>query len=327
LGGSEYLLSHCIAGYLCGSKLNIRRLSHNACRWQTTPLLGGPKLLPNDTVVKSEKGSLRASITMWPKVNHESYGSGGDGAGEGGIRSADRLQSDGASMRPLMMAGCLVLLSVLGCASMRGTSTRPAPAGVQVVPPPGVGLDADLRTQAPVAAAPAIQPVAPSVDNTGRPSSVGVEHPDATGSVSAATNSSTTKSSSSPVNHPVKQGAPAPALLRPAAPATTSNKASPETPTLDLAALEQRLRDTHAIGVFTKLSLKNQVDDLLNAFRALYRGPNKRPTPELRQRYDLLLLKVLSLLQDSDPQLAAAISSSREAIWGILADPDKLATI
>jgi hypothetical protein len=230
-------------------------------------------------------------------------------------------------MRPLMMAGCLVLLSVLGCASTRGTSTRPAPAGVQVVPPPGVGLDADLRTQAPVAAAPAIQPVAPSVDKTGRASSVGVEHPDATGSVSAATNSSTAKSSSSPVNHPVKEGAPAPALLRPAAPATTSNKASPETPTLDLAALEQRLRDTHAIGVFTKLSLKNQVDDLLNAFRALYRGPNKRPTPELRQRYDLLLLKVLSLLQDSDPQLAAAIASSREAIWGILADPDKLATI
>ena len=230
-------------------------------------------------------------------------------------------------MRPLMMAGFLVILSVLGCASTKGTSTRPAPAGVQVAPPPDVGSDADLRTAAPVAAPPAIQPVAPSVDTTGRASSVGVEHPDAAGSVSAATGSSATKSSSSTVNHPIKQGVLPPAPPRPAAPATPPNKASPETPTLDLAALEQRLRDTHAIGVFTKLSLKNQVDDLLNAFRALYRGPNKRPTPELRQRYDLLLLKVLSLLQDSDPQLAAAISSSREAIWGILADPDKLATI
>jgi len=91
--------------------------------------------------------------------------------------------------------------------------------------------------------------------------------------------------------------------------------------------LEQRLRETRAIGVFTKLSLKNQVDDLLNAFRALYRGPNKHPPAELRQRYDLLLLKVLTLLQDGDPPLAAAIASSREAIWGILADPDKFATI
>jgi biotin operon repressor len=37
----------------------------------------------------------------------------------------------------------------------------------------------------------------------------------------------------------------------------------------------------------------------------------------------MLLLKVLALLQDSDPSLARTISGSREAIWGILADPDK----
>jgi hypothetical protein len=98
-------------------------------------------------------------------------------------------------------------------------------------------------------------------------------------------------------------------------------------PALDLAALEQRLRDTHAIGVFTKLSLKNQVDDLLDQFRGFYKGQIKIPLAELRQRYDLLLLKVLSLLQDADQQLASAISSSREAIWGVLADPDKFAKI
>jgi hypothetical protein len=89
--------------------------------------------------------------------------------------------------------------------------------------------------------------------------------------------------------------------------------------------LERRLRETKAIGVFTKLSLKNQVDDLLKAFRTLYQGPNKRPPPELRQRYDGLLLKVLSLLQDSDPPLAADIASSREAIWNILSDPEQFA--
>jgi len=97
-------------------------------------------------------------------------------------------------------------------------------------------------------------------------------------------------------------------------------------PTLDLASLEQRLRDTKAIGIFTKLSLKNQVDDLLNDFRLLYKNA-KRPGPEMRQRYDLLLLKVLTLLQDGDPPLASAIASSKEAIWNILSDPDKLAKI
>ena len=91
--------------------------------------------------------------------------------------------------------------------------------------------------------------------------------------------------------------------------------------------MESRLRDTRAIGVFTKLSLKNQVDDLLNEFRDYYRGPNKRPSADMRQHYDSLLVKVLGLLRDGDPTLATAISSSREAIWGILSNPDKFAKI
>jgi hypothetical protein len=142
--------------------------------------------------------------------------------------------------------------------------------------------------------------------------------------VSPAAGSTPPKPNPSAAKPPIKQEGTAPA--RQAAPAVTSNK-GPETPTLNLADLEQRLRDTHAIGVFTKLSLKNQVDDLLSAFRTLYKGPDKHPSAELRQRYDLLLLKVLSLLQDSDPSLASAISSSREAIWGILSDPNKFAAI
>jgi hypothetical protein len=109
--------------------------------------------------------------------------------------------------------------------------------------------------------------------------------------------------------------------------AATAAAPPPPAHTLDLTSLEQRLRDTKAIGVFTKLSLKNQVDDLLGDLRALYKRAKPPPGPEFRQRYDLLLLKVLSLLQDGDPPLAAAISSSKEAIWNILADPDKLAKI
>ena len=47
----------------------------------------------------------------------------------------------------------------------------------------------------------------------------------------------------------------------------------------------------------------------------------------LRQQDDLLLLKVLSLLQDNDASLASAISASRESIWGILVDPAKFAKL
>jgi len=97
----------------------------------------------------------------------------------------------------------------------------------------------------------------------------------------------------------------------------------PAPPPLDLTSLEKRLRETDAIGVFTKLTLKNQVDDLLDRFQAHYEGRAKSTVPELRQPFDLLILKVLSLLQDRDSSLAGAILASREAMWGILADPVK----
>ena len=77
--------------------------------------------------------------------------------------------------------------------------------------------------------------------------------------------------------------------------------------------------------MLTKLSLKNQVDDLLDKFRAYYKRQSTTTLAELRRPYDMLLLKVLSLLQDSDPALARDIVASREAIWGILADREKFA--
>jgi len=98
-------------------------------------------------------------------------------------------------------------------------------------------------------------------------------------------------------------------------------------PPLDVEALKTRLRDTHAIGVFTKLALKNQMDDLLEQFRAHYQSGQKTGVASLRQPYDMLVLKVLSLVQDGDPSLARTISGSREAIWAILADPEKFNSV
>lgn len=96
---------------------------------------------------------------------------------------------------------------------------------------------------------------------------------------------------------------------------------------LDLKSLEARLKETQAIGVFTKLTLKNQIDELLDRFRAFHQGKLKTSLADLRRSYDMLVLKVLALLQDADPPLAGAIAGSREAIWGILSDPAKFAAV
>jgi hypothetical protein len=120
--------------------------------------------------------------------------------------------------------------------------------------------------------------------------------------------------------------APAAAVASTAAPAS-AKPAAPAAAALDLNGLEQRLRDTRAIGVFTKLSLKNQVDDLLTEFRTYHKGRTPPTLTQLRQQYEVLLMKVVTLLQDGDPSLAGAVTSSREAIWGVLTDPVKFANI
>lgn len=132
---------------------------------------------------------------------------------------------------------------------------------------------------------------------------------------------------------PTQQGGRQPAV-KPATPATPATKAAPPvaktllaTAPLDLSRLEEELKETKAIGFFTKITLKNQVDDLLDKFRGYHQGTAKLTIRDLRQSYDLLMMKVLSLLQDEDQKLASAIVSSREAIWGLLADPKTFATL
>jgi len=110
------------------------------------------------------------------------------------------------------------------------------------------------------------------------------------------------------------------------APSSTQAPAVSQPPaadTLDFAALGSRLRSTKAIGVLTKLSVKNQADDLLDQFRDYYKQRSTATLPELRRSYDMLVLKLLSLLQDDDPPLATDINRSRAAIWDILSDQRK----
>jgi len=89
----------------------------------------------------------------------------------------------------------------------------------------------------------------------------------------------------------------------------------------DIKALVARLRDTSAIGFFTKLALKNQIDDLMDRFRRLHAREEETPLDRLRDQFNLLFMKVITLLQDGDPALGQEIARGREILWGKLADP------
>jgi hypothetical protein len=129
------------------------------------------------------------------------------------------------------------------------------------------------------------------------------------------------KEKAAPASTPILPGP-----LTAAVPGPPPAQSSPK-PQLDFKAMEQRLRNTSAIGVFTKLSIKNQVDDLLKAFKGYHAGQTPPTLDDLHQRYDGLLLKVVSLVQNDDPDLASSISASRTAIWERLSNRESFQAI
>jgi hypothetical protein len=226
-------------------------------------------------------------------------------------------------MAKVSIAGFAAVLCLAGCAHQQRAVSPPAPveaAPAAQPPPAGPPASQPATTLPPTAPQAGTGPVAPSSAPTAQPkANVGA---------STATQPHPASAKPSAANTPPKPAGSEPATgARQPAIAATARQTIPVAPALDLTSLEQRLRDTRAIGLFTKLSLKNQVDDLLQQFRAFHSGQSKMMLTELRQKYELLLLKVVSLLQDGDPPLAAAVSSSREAIWGILTDPEKFSKI
>ena len=162
-----------------------------------------------------------------------------------------------------------------------------------------------------------------------------VSSPDSAPVPPPATRATTTVSST--VKPPVTQPATPRATTKANAPVAKTPVPTPKTtnaatapdapPTLDLTGLENQLKSTKAIGIFSKIALKNQVDDLMKQFREHYQGKNSTTMTELHQSYDLLIMKVLSLVQHDDKTLAAKIVSSRAAIWDLLSDPLKFAAL
>jgi len=220
----------------------------------------------------------------------------------------------------------LLLLVAASCAhsaprqpaSQPQAETEPATPDLAATPVAPAMPVAPATPQPATAAAPAPSETTPTPQAAGNASPPVARPPAATAAAPKP------KAAAPPV------AAPKPAATRVAAappPAAAPPVAPPPAPvappTLDLNALKEQLKETKAIGFFTKISLKNQVDDLMKQLREYYQGKTKLSLKQLRQSYDLLLMKVLSLLQDTDKKLASAIVSSREAIWGLLSDQKK----
>jgi len=94
----------------------------------------------------------------------------------------------------------------------------------------------------------------------------------------------------------------------------TPEVVKPALKTFDMSVLIERLKETDAIGMFTKLALRSDALDIMDMITAYNKHMDRYSLKELRARFDGLLLKVMALLDD-DPGLSRDISLAREEIW------------
>ena len=92
---------------------------------------------------------------------------------------------------------------------------------------------------------------------------------------------------------------------------------------IDLDDLVKRISDSKAIGVFTKLTLKRDIDALKRDLKAFHDGGSQHKLEKLHERYDVLVHKLMTLLQEKDPGLAREVSQARTFLWSQLADPNQ----
>jgi hypothetical protein len=205
-----------------------------------------------------------------------------------------RVSRTGSARRAIALAGAT--LALVGCLVACGSS-EPEPPEVVVAPEPA--------PEEPSPGAPVPDP-APAPE----PAPAPIPPP-------------------SPAPAPIPPPAPGPdpaPVPAPPEPGRPPDAAAPDAAALSLEELGERIKQTRTIGVFTKLALKNDIDDLLAALAA-HHERGQGALAGLESRYEALVLKLLTLLEEGEPELAQALAQSRREIWSRLADPVRFAEL
>ena len=95
----------------------------------------------------------------------------------------------------------------------------------------------------------------------------------------------------------------------------------------DLDVLVERIIHTKSLGFLTKLSLKKDTDKFLRSMRNYHDGTKNDSLEQLHERYDIMVHKLMFLVQEKDAELSKFIDDGRDQLWTILSDESKFANL
>jgi len=102
---------------------------------------------------------------------------------------------------------------------------------------------------------------------------------------------------------------------------------SVEQEVVDFEILEQRIRKTKAMGGLAKLKLSGDIKKMVADLKTYHGGGSAHTLEQHRQQYDLLYMKVVSQVQDKDPELFNQLCNAWDPLWSALQDESNLKKI
>ena len=91
--------------------------------------------------------------------------------------------------------------------------------------------------------------------------------------------------------------------------------------------LEAEIRKTKAFGALAKLSLSGDINKMIDALKTYHAGDSPLTLEQHREQYDLLYMKVVSQVQDKDPELFNKLCNAWDPLWAELQDENNLKKI
>ena len=105
---------------------------------------------------------------------------------------------------------------------------------------------------------------------------------------------------------------------------TRTKCSSVEQEIVDFETLEKRIRKTSAIGGLSKLKLSGDINKMVEDLKTYHAGNSPHTLEQHREQYDLLYMKVVSQVQDKDPELFNQLCNAWDPIWAELQDENNL---
>ena len=102
---------------------------------------------------------------------------------------------------------------------------------------------------------------------------------------------------------------------------------SVEQEVVDFEILEQRIRKTSAIGGLAKLRLSGDIKKMVAALKTYHAGDSPHTLEQHREQYDLLYMKVVTQVQDKDPELFNHLCNAWDPLWTTLQDGNNLKNV